>query len=245
VGLVVDTAENGRIAVEMAAESHYDLILMDIQMPEVDGLEATRLIRSPAGSRAANKDTPILALTANVFKEDRLVCLDAGIEDFIGKPVEPADLFSTIIRWLPDPLKPPADPAPKAEPASKEVLIEAAPEREAAGSPPGMALDPWALDHIFADDHGAQRELLKKFVAQMDDVLLHIETAYRERDSEKIRFHSHKLKSSARMVGANLLADLCLALETAAHDTNWAQIDSAAAELGPAADSVKIYVKDF
>ena len=245
VGLVVDTAENGRIAVEMAAESHYDLILMDIQMPEVDGLEATRLIRSPEDSGAVNRDTPILALTANVFKEDRLVCMDAGIEDFIGKPVEPADLFSTIIRWLPDPLNPPAQKPPKAKPASKKVLIEAAPKREAADSPPGMALDPWALDQIFADDHGAQRELLNKFVAQMDDVLLQITTAHKQRDSEKVRFHSHKLKSSARMVGANMLADLCLELETAAHDTNWAQIDSAAGELGPAADSVKVYVKDF
>jgi CheY-like chemotaxis protein len=74
VGLVVDTAQNGRVAVAMARHNHYDLILMDMQMPEIDGLEATRLIRSTFGSRAMNIGTPILALTANVFKEDRAAC---------------------------------------------------------------------------------------------------------------------------------------------------------------------------
>ncbi len=102
VGLNVETARNGRIAVAMARENHYDLILMDVQMPEVDGLEATRLIRSTVKPKARNLDTPILALTANVFKEDRQACQEAGMEDFIGKPVEPANLFSTIIKWLPD-----------------------------------------------------------------------------------------------------------------------------------------------
>ncbi|MDR2838376.1 MAG: response regulator [Azonexus sp.] len=97
IGLVADIAENGQIAVERAQKTCYDLILMDIQMPVLDGLDATRRIRAlPEG-----EEVVIVALTANAFRTDRERYLDAGMDDFLAKPIEPESLFTLLGQYLP------------------------------------------------------------------------------------------------------------------------------------------------
>ncbi|MGE5471572.1 MAG: ATP-binding protein [Bacteroidota bacterium] len=96
VGLHVDIAANGAEALALAEKNAYDLVLMDLQMPILNGFDATRAIRALKGYAA----TPILAMTANAFDEDRERCIDAGMDDHIGKPVDPEKLFATIFRWL-------------------------------------------------------------------------------------------------------------------------------------------------
>ena len=95
-GLIVDTAENGEQAINKSKASAYALILMDMQMPVLNGLQATRAIREIPEC----KNTPILAMTANAFDEDKARCFEAGMNDFTVKPIDPKELFSTMLRWL-------------------------------------------------------------------------------------------------------------------------------------------------
>ncbi|MBU1364990.1 MAG: response regulator [Gammaproteobacteria bacterium] len=95
-GLLVDTIDDGAQAVDRVRRERYDLILMDIQMPTLDGLSATRQIRAlPHG-----REVPIIAMTANAFAEDQARCLAVGMNDFIAKPANPENLFTTVLRWL-------------------------------------------------------------------------------------------------------------------------------------------------
>ena len=95
-GLSVDTAVDGEQAVAMAGQKAYALILMDMHMPRMDGMEATRQIRR----LPQRQDTPVLAFTANAFSDDRAICLAAGMNDFVTKPVTPDQLYATVLRWL-------------------------------------------------------------------------------------------------------------------------------------------------
>lgn len=95
-GQIVTLADDGCQAVGMLESQRFDVILMDMQMPNMDGLQATRLIRSlPVGAKVA-----IIAMTANAFEEDRMRCLEAGMNDFVAKPIEPQNLFAAILRSL-------------------------------------------------------------------------------------------------------------------------------------------------
>jgi signal transduction histidine kinase/DNA-binding response OmpR family regulator len=99
-GLRVDIAATGAQAVTLARTRPYDLVLMDMQMPEMDGMNASRMIRA-----AGLTSLPIIAMTANAFEEDRQACLDAGMNDFVSKPVDPARLYARVLHWLSTPIE--------------------------------------------------------------------------------------------------------------------------------------------
>ena len=96
VGMNVESAGDGETAVRLACEKRYDLILMDMQMPVLNGLAATRRIREDS----VHGKVPIIAMTANAYEEDRQACAAAGMDDFLVKPFRPEQLFAMLHRWL-------------------------------------------------------------------------------------------------------------------------------------------------
>ena len=102
-GFTADIVDNGWEAIQALEKKRYDLVLMDVQMPKMDGMEATRIIRDPQ-SKVLNKNIPIIALTGHALKGDRQIYLNAGMNDYISKPIDPDAMYHAIIRNLPDKL---------------------------------------------------------------------------------------------------------------------------------------------
>ena len=205
LGLSYHLAENGRIALERVLNERFDLVLMDCQMPEMDGFETTSRIRDGQRSGALKQHLPIVALTANAVAGDRERCLAAGMDDYLSKPFGREQLAAILQRWLPQP--PAAGTA--ATPAAAVVAA-------AAAAPTGdEAINPRALDAI-RQLPGPNGELLvqKVVAAYLGDAPARLAQLQAAGDAEALRRTAHALKSSSANVGAEQLSALCREIES-------------------------------
>ncbi|MDO9243432.1 MAG: PAS domain S-box protein, partial [Rhodocyclaceae bacterium] len=210
-GLVVELAENGAIAVRLIASGkRYSLILMDMQMPVLDGVEATLQIRR----LAQGKTIPILAMTANAFAEDRKRCMAAGMNDFITKPVTPDALFDTLLRWLPDRVKPGSLSPAVPEHAAAAALTPALPEQLASLDGPEMQRAVRLVNgHV-----ERYVQLLRDFSARHQDDLARIEALLANDQREVARNLAHGIKGAAGTLGLTRLASAATELDAVLHN---------------------------
>jgi len=206
-GLSVEVVGDGQAAVNAVAGRTFDLVLMDIQMPLMDGVQAVRMIRQLDG----RADTPVLALTAHAFDEDRRAYVEAGMNAHLVKPIDPLLLYEALLRWLP-PQRARATPAPAPD--------RAAPDDTQAATAPSAAtvesLNPVALTRYFSGRVESYRRALRQFASSYRAGL----TGPGHGAATDWRFAAHSLKSAAGAIGADALAEYAASLELSVQDAD-------------------------
>ena len=216
LGYRADAVGNGAEALEALARRRYDLVLMDVQMPVMDGMEATRRIRDER-SAVHDHTVPIVALTAHAMREDRDACLDAGMNDYLSKPIKPDELASTLARW--------AGQRPAPEPAARPKLGAPAPEGAPAASardevmaadaaePP--VFDDAVLLNLLGGDREAASEITAEFLKDAPLRVAALHEAVAAGDAALARRQAHTLKGASSNVGAEALRAVAYRAELA------------------------------
>jgi signal transduction histidine kinase/DNA-binding response OmpR family regulator/HPt (histidine-containing phosphotransfer) domain-containing protein len=224
LGYRADVAANGLEVLQSLRRQPYDVVLMDVQMPEVDGLEATRRIRQGFPAEAQPR---IIAMTANAMREDREACLVAGMEDYIGKPVQVGELVAALSKCQPRLPKVPRErpqvvevPAAGIRATVVSPTVLAGPEPVKAAPP--QVLDPGALKQLRAT-LGKQADrmlpgLIEKFYEDVNRLLGEVRQALEQGQAGDLRRAAHSLKSGSATFGATALSAVARELEYLARD---------------------------
>jgi len=202
-GFSADIANNGREAVEALRRRHYDLVLMDMQMPEMDGIEATRIIRDP-NSGVLNPNLLIIAMTANVTAEDRKKCTDAGMNDYISKPINPDELLTVIRRQL---------SVYQLSVNSNQLSVNNNNQKITDNC--SEIFDYQELMNRMGGNEEFIKEIIKDFPTYLSGQIRELNAALNEKNSEKIRYHAHTIKGMCANMAAHRLTDTARQIELA------------------------------
>ncbi|MBK6906693.1 MAG: PAS domain S-box protein [Rhodocyclaceae bacterium] len=245
LGLQADVGDNGEAAFDLWRKGRYPLLLTDLHMPEMDGYQLARAIRA---SEVGGERMPIVALTANALKGEMQTCLDCGMDDYFTKPLRLPHLEAMLARWLcvavpvagegvpPASVTPPK--APDAAPTPK-IAVSPAPSW-GNGTPP---VDVSVLVAMIGDDPADIREFLNDFRVSAGKIAADIQAAYQQNQPQQVGELAHKLKSSARSVGALALGELCASLEVAGKQSQSAELASQVPVFENEARSVICYLE--
>jgi signal transduction histidine kinase/DNA-binding response OmpR family regulator len=219
-----EVACNGLEALDRLDAGDFGLVLMDCQMPEMDGYEATRRIREREVRERGGKHIPIVALTANALKEDRSICLKAGMDDYLAKPFTKDQLQAILEKWL-------WQTAETEE--STENVTQAPDTEESTDETQAAVLDPETLDTLRSLDVDGTflKRLISVFIEKTPDDVQKLRHAIDSGDSEAVRSAAHAFKSSSRNMGAVSIASLCQSLETAGRERDLSQTETLAETL--------------
>ncbi len=232
-GYKTDEAVNGLKAVEKCKKNKYDLILMDGQMPVMDGFEATRQIR--ANEKALNiPHVPIIAMTGNVFESDKQKCIEAGMDDFIAKPVEPDILLQKIQSSLQGSVYHKKDDQPEEleeKPMQADIIAEKPQEESQSDSSDTDILSDKCFNkeellERFGQDKETIKLVLDIFFEEASELIENIKTSIDKNDTENLKLHLHALKGSAANVNADLLKNSVLCMENQAKAGNLNSFES-------------------
>ncbi len=221
LGFRADVAGNGVDAVEAVLMQRYDIVLMDCQMPEMDGFEATAVIREQEQAAAAEHRLPIVAMTANALQGDRERCLEAGMDDYIAKPVQIEQLKDTLHQWL-----------PASGPASLPSSIPVAGEDHPALT--GEPLDAPTYESLRLALGAGFVGVVEVYLEDGRKRVADIRAALESGDSTGLVRAAHTLKSASRYLGVLPLAELCFVIEHAAESGDTTTAQSVAALIQPA-----------
>ena len=206
LGFSAHVVSNGRIALEALAERSYDLVLMDCQMPEMDGYETTAEIRRREGTA---RRTPIVAMTAHAMRGDRERCLEAGMDDYLPKPVRIKELQETLLRW---------------QPSSQTLEVATNKDRVAAVEPEPPPVDVERLRDASSGDEELQQKLIEIYLDQMSENIVVLRQAIKSGARDEVKRIAHTLVGGSMTCGMTAVVPMLRELE---HDERAASLDVA------------------
>jgi CheY-like chemotaxis protein/HPt (histidine-containing phosphotransfer) domain-containing protein len=220
---------NGAEAVKALETLPYDLVLMDVQMPEMDGLEATKAIRGPE-SMVLNRGIPIIAMTAHAMQGDRERCLEAGMNDYVPKPVDPGVLAEALERWLPKEARTATHQAPGASATAAPAVV---PVRVAP------VFDSKGLMARMMDDGELARTVVEGFLADIPRQIEELRCFVAAGDAQGVQRQAHTIKGASANVGGESLRAAALAMEEAGKARDLHAVKACMAELDVQFDLLK------